>query len=113
MLSIGSMSPSVLLTIADLLRGRGEVLNVPSRPPQPEPDPTPGQDPPQPPLLSPSQLSANPVLGEAALYGVAGSAARALAPHTEAHPAAILLQLLVAFGNAAGPGPHCLVDATR
>jgi hypothetical protein len=53
------------------------------------------------------------VLDEAALYGVAGLAVRALAPHTEAHPAAILLQLLAAFGNAAGPGPHCMVDATR
>ncbi len=106
------MAPSVLLTVADLLRRRGEVLNVPPDPPQPEPDPTPGQDPQQP-SLPPHQRSANPVLNEAALYGVAGSAARALAPHTEAHPAAILLQLLVAFGNAAGPGPHCLVDATR
>jgi hypothetical protein len=54
-----------------------------------------------------------PKLGEAALYGVAGLAVRALAPHTEAHPAAILLQLLAAFGNAVGPAPHCMVDATR
>jgi hypothetical protein len=54
-----------------------------------------------------------PILGEAALYGVAGLAVRALAPHTEAHPAAILLQLLAAFGNAVGPAPHCMVDATR
>ena len=36
-----------------------------------------------------------------------------LAPHSEAHPAAILLQLLAAFGNAVGPAPHCMVDATR
>jgi hypothetical protein len=36
-----------------------------------------------------------------------------LAPHSEAHPAAILLQLLAAFGNAVGPAPHCTVDATR
>ena len=55
----------------------------------------------------------NPILSEAALYGVAGVAVRALAPHTEANPAAILLQLLAAFGNAAGPAPHCMVDATR
>jgi hypothetical protein len=113
MLRINNMAPSVFLTLANLRQRRGELLNVPSEPPQPEPDPTPGQDPPPQPLLPPHQLSANPVLGEAALYGVAGSAARALAPHTEAHPAAILLQLLVAFGSAAGPGPHCLVDATR
>jgi hypothetical protein len=55
----------------------------------------------------------NPILSEDALYGVAGVAVRALAPHTEAHPAAILLQLLAAFGNAVGPAPHCMVDATR
>jgi hypothetical protein len=63
---------------------------------------------PPPPSVLPS-----PVLSEAALYGVAGLAVRALAPHTEAHPAAILLQFLAAFGNAVGPAPHCMVDATR
>jgi hypothetical protein len=34
---------------------------------------------------------------------------RTLAPHTEAQPEAILLQLLAAFGH----GPHCMVGATR
>ena len=53
------------------------------------------------------------MLGEAALYGLAGRAVRTIAPHTEAHPAAILLQLLAVFGNLVGPGPHCMVDATR
>jgi hypothetical protein len=38
---------------------------------------------------------------------------RALAPHSEAQPEAILLQLLAAFGNIIGPGPHCMVGATR
>jgi hypothetical protein len=52
-------------------------------------------------------------LAEAALYGPAGNVVRTLAPHSEAHPAAILLQLLAAFGNLVGPGPHCMVDATR
>jgi hypothetical protein len=61
----------------------------------------------------PPSAPPNPILREAALYGVAGLAVRALAPHTEAHPAAILLQLLAAFGNAVGPAPHCMVDATR
>jgi hypothetical protein len=36
-----------------------------------------------------------------------------MAPHTEAHTAAILLQLLAVFGNVVGPGPHCMVGATR
>jgi hypothetical protein len=61
----------------------------------------------------PPSVPQNPILSEDALYGVAGMAVRALAPHTEAHPAAILLQLLAAFGNAVGPAPHCMVDATR
>jgi hypothetical protein len=61
----------------------------------------------------PPSAPPNPILGDAALYGVAGLAVCGLAPHSEAHPAAILLQLLAAFGNAVGPAPHCMVDATR
>jgi hypothetical protein len=60
----------------------------------------------------PPSASPNPILSDAALYGVAGLAVCGLAPHSEAHPAAILLQLLAAFGNAVGPAPHCMVDAT-
>jgi hypothetical protein len=63
---------------------------------------------PPPPVASPG-----PILGDAALYGVAGLVVCGVAPHSEAHPAAILLQLLAAFGNAVGPAPHCMVDATR
>lgn len=54
-----------------------------------------------------------PHLSHAAFSGVAGEAIRALAPNTEAHPAALLLQLLAAFGNLLGQGPHCIVNATR
>jgi hypothetical protein len=61
----------------------------------------------------PPRPAANPNLGEAALHGLAGLAVRTIAPHTEAHPASILLQLLAAFGNLVGRGPHCMVDATR
>ena len=43
----------------------------------------------------------------------AGRIISALAPHTEAHPAALLLQLLAAFGNLVGRGPHCMVESTR
>lgn len=55
----------------------------------------------------------SPQLNEAALHGIAGRIVRLLAPHTEAHPAAILLQLLASFGNLIGPGPHCMVESTR
>jgi hypothetical protein len=71
------------------------------------------QNRPAPPKPPPPTASPSPTLGDAALYGVAGLAVCGLAPHSEAHPAAILLQLLAAFGNAVGPAPHCMVDATR
>ncbi len=48
-----------------------------------------------------------------AFYGLAGDIVRAIAPHTEADDIAILAQLLVAFGNAAGRGPHARVEASR
>jgi hypothetical protein len=66
-----------------------------------------------PPITPPSQPAGHPVFEQYALYGLAGEAVRALAPHTEAQPEAILLQLLAAFGNIIGPGPHCMVGATR
>jgi hypothetical protein len=80
---------------------------------QPEPKP-------QPQTAAPAHSPTQPIytppgfqLSEAALYGPAGNVVRTLAPHSEAHPAAILLQLLAAFGNLVGPGPHCMVDDTR
>jgi hypothetical protein len=48
-----------------------------------------------------------------ALYGLAGEVVRAIEPHTEADPAALLVQLLVMFGNAVGRGPHCYIEAAR
>jgi len=95
---------------AELQRRRAELLHDT---PEPEPAPEPTREPtPQPPpqaRLTPLQPPAKFHLREQALYGLAGQVVRTLAPHTEAHPAAILLQFLAAFGNAAGPGPHCLV----
>ena len=89
---------------AELQHPRAELCDNP-----PEPAPEPPQQtrptPPQPPAKFP--------LREQALYGLAGQVVRTLAPHTEAHPAAVLLQLLAIFGNMVGRGPHCMVDATR
>jgi hypothetical protein len=48
---------------------------------------------------------------EAAFRGIAGAYVRAIEPYTEADPAAILLQLVVAFGNAIGARPHFRVEA--
>ena len=45
-----------------------------------------------------------PVLKAAALHGPAGELVRTIDPHTEADPAATLIQFLLAFGNACGRG---------
>ncbi|GAA0509679.1 hypothetical protein [Saccharopolyspora thermophila] len=49
-----------------------------------------------------------PELNPAALQGTAGEIVRAVAPTTEAHPAALLAILLATFGAWLGPGPHLL-----
>lgn len=54
----------------------------------------------------------DPLTG-AALYGLAGDIVRAIEPHTEADPAAILIQALVAFGSVIGRNPHFTVENTR
>ena len=54
-----------------------------------------------------------PILSRDAFYGLAGDIACTIEPHTEADPAAILLQTLAAAGNLLGSGLHCKVEATR
>jgi len=49
-------------------------------------------------------------LDDAAFQGLIGEIARTVAPHTEADPAAILLQVLVAFGALVGRGPHLRIE---
>ena len=72
------------------------------------------EDPEPLPARAPQSSAPAPLtLAEPALYGLAGFAVRTLALHTEADPAAILLQFLAAFGNILGPAPHCTVGATR
>lgn len=48
-----------------------------------------------------------------AMYGLAGDIVRAFEPETEADPAALLVHLLVMYGNALGPKPHFMVGRTR
>ena len=48
-----------------------------------------------------------------ALHGLAGEIVRTIEPHTESDPTALLLQLLVAFGNVIGRGPHFQAEADR
>jgi hypothetical protein len=52
---------------------------------------------------SPSSIEMSfPFLSADAFYGLAGHVVRKIYPHTEAHPAALLFQFLVAFGNLVG-----------
>jgi hypothetical protein len=48
-----------------------------------------------------------------AFYGLAGEIIKFIEPETEADPAALLVQFLVAFGNAIGPGPHFSIEESR
>ena len=99
------------LTFAETQRRRREPHGFPiDRQPHNQPEEQPRPSPPAP---QSHHDAASPQLPMAALHGCAGLAVRTIAPHTEAHPASILLQLLAAFGNMVGPGPHCMVDATR
>ncbi|HEY1656068.1 MAG TPA: bifunctional DNA primase/polymerase [Candidatus Tumulicola sp.] len=50
-----------------------------------------------------------PTLDAAALYGLAGDLVRAIELETEGDPAALLVTLLVGFGNAIGPTAHARV----
>lgn len=52
-------------------------------------------------------------MGEAAYHGVAGELIRQTEPHTEADPAALLVQFLIGFGNLVGRNAHCMVGAAR
>ena len=52
-------------------------------------------------------------LGEAAYHGLAGEVVKTILPHSEADPAVLLIQFLVAFGNAVGRRPHFFIEDDR
>jgi hypothetical protein len=99
-----------LPTLADIERRMAELLSLPYQPAPYEPedeDPTPAFDQPYPPSATPPpQRDPWPSLAPEALHGIVGAVVRTIAPHTEADPAAILLQFLAAFGNIVGPAPR-------
>jgi hypothetical protein len=102
-----------LPTLADIQRRRAELLGLPYQAAEEELPPAMEQpDPPSPPPPLPRD-SGLPRLAAAALHGIAGAVVRTITPHTEADPAAILLQFLASFGNLVGPAPHCMVESTR
>jgi hypothetical protein len=61
----------------------------------------------------PSASEPWPVMDPAAYYGLPGDIVRAIEPHSEADPVAILVQLLTASGNAIGRGPYYQVEGDR
>jgi hypothetical protein len=65
----------------------------------------------EPPLPEPPVWPASPA--EEAFYGLAGRIVRAIEPASEADPAALLVQALVAFGNMIGRVAHFTVESDR
>src|SRR5207247_7769802 len=54
-----------------------------------------------------------PVLREEAFYGLAGKIVKTIDPYTEADPVAVLMNILLGFGNVIGRGPYFRVEETR
>jgi len=52
-------------------------------------------------------------INDKAFYGLAGEFVRLVAPHTEADPAALLIQFLSATGNVIGANAHFRVEADK
>lgn len=52
-----------------------------------------------------------PVLGPAAMYGLAGDIARTIEPHSESDPIALLVQTFVAYGNVIGRSAYFVAEA--
>ncbi len=54
-----------------------------------------------------------PPLSDEAFHGLAGEIVKAIEPHTEADPAALLIQFLAAFGNVVGRGAYFVAEADK
>lgn len=63
-------------------------------------------------LIPPPEGWPEELSGEA-FYGLAGEIVHTITPHTEADPNAILLQLLIGFGNLIGRTAYVVNDGTR
>jgi hypothetical protein len=50
---------------------------------------------------------------DSAYSGLAGEIVMTIAPHSEADPVALLMQLLIAFGSAVGHSPHVAIGGAR
>jgi hypothetical protein len=65
---------------------------------------------PEPPGAMVPVVQAWPVMAPDAHHGVVGDVVRTIEPHTESDPAALLIQFLVAVGNAIGRGPFYQIE---
>jgi hypothetical protein len=88
----------------------------PSLPPEPPENPGDAYEGPLPvpeeaPALALDTWPAPP--DEAAFHGLAGEVVRTIEPQTESDPVAVLVQFLVAFGNACKRGAYSQVEASR
>jgi hypothetical protein len=54
-----------------------------------------------------------PQLPAEALYGLPGEIVKFVSPETESDPAAVLVQILLLFGNIIGHGPHFVAESTN
>jgi hypothetical protein len=88
---------------ADALRQLLEQATIPEQPPE---RPLPAE------ALLPEERPWPAPLAQEAYYGLAGDIVRALAPQTEADPAALLVQTLVFFGNVIGRSQRAVVERT-
>lgn len=52
-------------------------------------------------------------INDLAFQGLPGEIVKAIAPHTESDPAAILIQSMTVFGNVIGAAPHFKVEADK
>jgi hypothetical protein len=57
-------------------------------------------------------LPLSPPMAPEAYQGIAGRIVRAIEPHSEADPVALLINTLIGAGNMVGPGPYTLVEET-
>jgi hypothetical protein len=60
-----------------------------------------------------NQVEPSPILSEEAVSGLAGEMVRRLMPQTEGHPAAMLIEILMSFGNIVGRTVHYEVESTK
>ncbi len=90
--ALGEPGKAVVASVCDWLG-----LGLPTRATEPVPAAPAWPDPP----------------AEEAFHGLAGRIVRLVEPSSEADPAALLVQTLVAFGSASGRGPHLVIESDR